>query len=209
MYCKKCGQEVADNAKFCPRCGAKMGAVEDFRAAAGEMANSAEQSLDSAINEMKGTFNGQDNVGASNRADGGYVVNEPQMLMDNRSLGIYILLSLVTCGIYSLYFTYKMAHDVNIACAGDDENTAGLVVYILLSIITCGIYCFYWQYKIGNRLAANAPRYGLHFQENGTTVLMWDIFGAVLCCVGPFIAMNILIKNTNAICRAYNRSIGL
>ena len=42
------------------------------------------------------------------------------------------------------------------------------------------------------------------FQENGTTVLMWDIFGIVLCFIGPFVAMHIVIKNTNALAVAYN-----
>ncbi len=208
MYCRKCGHEVKDNDRFCPNCGEKMSAVQDWKEAAEEMANSAEQSLGSAINEMKDSFNGRDNVGDSNRPGAGGVVNMPERLTEDRSLLIYFLLSLITCGIYSFYFVYKMAHDTNVACAGDDENTSGLVVYILLSLITCGFYSYYWQYKIGNRLAANAPKYGLHFQENGTTILMWDLFGMLLCCLGPWIAMHILIKNSNAICRAYNRSMG-
>jgi len=77
--------------------------------------------------------------------------------------------------------------------------------YILLSIVTCGLYSLYWEYKLGNRLATNAPRYGLTFQENGTTVLMWYLVGLVLCGIGPWVAMNILINNSNKICNAYNR----
>ena len=102
-----------------------------------------------------------------------------------------------------------MARDVNVACQGDGDNTGGLVAFILLSAVTCGIYAIYWYYKLGNRLAANAGRYGLSFQENGTTVLMWMLFGSLLCGIGSFIASNILIKNTNAICAAYNRANGL
>ena len=56
--------------------------------------------------------------------------------------------------------------------------------------ITCGIYAWYWYYKLGNRLANNAGRYGLGIQENGTTVLMWCIFGTLICGIGPFIAMH-------------------
>ena len=52
-----------------------------------------------------------------------------------------------------------MAHDVNIACDGDGENTSGLVAFVLLSLITCGIYAWFWYYNLGNRLAANGPRY--------------------------------------------------
>ena len=83
-----------------------------------------------------------------------------------------------------------------------------LIGWLLLSLVTCGFYAYYWYYKIGNRLQANAPRYGLVFQENGTTVLLWQIFGALLCGLGPIFAMNIVINNTNAMATAYNTRLG-
>ena len=129
------------------------------------------------------------------------------MVDNNRSLLKYILLSIVTCGIYSYFFIYQLAKDVNIICAGDGKETAGLVKFILLSIVTCGIYSFIWMYAIGNRLAENAPRYGLNFTENGTTILMWYLFGILLCGIGPYIAMHIIIKNTNALATAYNNGM--
>lgn len=129
------------------------------------------------------------------------------MVDNNRSLVKYILLSIVTCGIYSYFFIYQLAKDVNIICSGDGKETAGLLKFILLSIVTCGIYSWFWMYNIANRLAENAPRYGMSFTENGTTVLMWYIFGAVLCGIGPFIGMNIIIKNTNALATAYNNGM--
>ena len=87
---------------------------------------------------------------------------------------------------------------------GDNEETPGLLVFILLSIVTCGFYSYWWYYKIGNRMQANAPRYGLMFQENGTTILLWMIVGLLLCGLGPFVAMYIIIKNSNALAAAYN-----
>ena len=122
---------------------------------------------------------------------------------------MYIVLTIVTCGIYSFFFIYKLAEDVNTACNGDGEETAGLVKYMLLSIITCGIYSLIWLYKLGNRLSANSYRYGLSIQENGTTILMWYVLGSFLCGIGPLVAWHILIKNINAICSAYNRANGL
>ena len=103
------------------------------------------------------------------------------LVKQNRSLIAYICLSLITCGIYGFYFTYSIARDMNIMCAGDGKKTGGLIAYILLSIITFGIYNLWWQYQIGNRLQNNAPRYGLSFTENGTTVLLWDLVGIFLC----------------------------
>lgn len=238
MFCSKCGHEVSDNAKFCPSCGAPVGTAQKIREAASEAIDSAEKELGSAIDEVQGTLRGDDRAqsdnsgnAASNSAQnasgaavqsgsltqssapygsGSQSNGAPVMrLKDDRGILSYILLNIITCGIYGYYFIYKMARDVNVACDGDGENTAGLGMFLLLSIITCGFYAYYWYYKLGNRLCANAGRYGLTFQENGTTVLLWCVIGLLLCGIGPFIAMYILIKNTNLICGAYNRQNGL
>lgn len=126
------------------------------------------------------------------------------MIKENRSLIMYILLTIITCGLYSLYFIYKLAEDVNVICADDGKQTTGLLLYLLLTLVTCGLYTFYWMYSLGNRLCQNAPRYGLTFQENGTTVLLWQVFGSLLCGVGALVAWNIIIKNTNVLAREYN-----
>jgi len=128
------------------------------------------------------------------------------MIKTDRSLFVYILLNICTCGIYSWYFHYKLAQDMNTMCRGDGKETAGLIMFVLLSMVTCGIYSWYWYYALGNRINENGPRYGIHFSENGTSVLMWMIFGALICGIGPFIAWNIIIKNTNALAQAYNNS---
>ena len=127
---------------------------------------------------------------------------------EDRSLGMYILLSICTCGFYSYYFIYSMSLDANTLCTGDGKKTPGLVQFILLSVITCGFYAIYWEYCLGNRLAENAPRYGTQFQENGSSVLMWRIFGALLCGIGAFVAVHILIKNMNALAHLYNNGAG-
>lgn len=133
----------------------------------------------------------------------------PCRMKTDRSLVTYILLSIITCGIYGYYFLYAMARDANVICSADGKKTGGLVAFILLSWITCGLYAYYWYYSLGNRLAENAPRYGLSFQENGTTVLLWCLVGLLLCGLGPWIAMHILIKNMNSLCMAYNQKYGL
>lgn len=125
-------------------------------------------------------------------------------IKEDRNLVTYIILTIVTCGIYGFYFLYKMAEDTNIMCEGDGQRTSGVIKFIVLTYITCGIYGIYWYYAVGNRLAAAAPRYGLQFQENGTTILLWYIIGSFACGIGPFVAMYILIKNMNELAHAYN-----
>ena len=201
MFCANCGAQVPDGTKFCPSCGKPCSTGEKVKQEAEDVFNKSEQELGNAFEDVKQNFQGGTGSTPPPYSGG--------RLKEDRSLVTYILLSLVTCGIYGYYFIYKLAEEVNIACEGDGEQTSGLVAFILLSFITCGIYAYYWYYKLGNRLAANAVRYNLNFQENGTTVLMWCIFGAFLCGIGPFFAMHILIKNSNMICAAYNRSKGL
>lgn len=130
----------------------------------------------------------------------------PYFLKTDRSLLFYILLCIITCGFYHWYFIYSVARDMNIACAGDGRNTTHFLPWLLLNFITCGIYHWFWMYSLGNRLSYNAPRYGMNFQESGTTILLWMLCGVFLCGIGPFIALYILIKNINLICGAYNRT---
>ena len=126
-------------------------------------------------------------------------------LKTDRSLVLYILLGFLTCGIYQLYVFYTIMRDVNVACDGDGRHTPGLLEFILFGILTCGIYDLYWFYSVGNRLADNAPRYGLHFQENGTTLLLWMLIGSLLCFIGSYVGVYFLLNNVNAICNAYNQ----
>lgn len=198
MFCPKCGTRVDDSAVSCPNCGNRLrqDPQQNLERAASDAFRQSGDELKSAFNDVRSSLSGGPPSGFG------------QPLKTDRGLLSYIILSIITCGIYSYYFLYKLASDVNTACEGDGETTAGLLQLIVLSYLTCGIYAWIWYYKLGNRLANNAPRYGMAFQENGTTVLMWQIFGAILCGIGPFIAMNILIKNTNKICDAYNRTHG-
>lgn len=198
MFCKKCGAPIEEGKKFCDACGAPVNDLgQQVKDAANDAFQKAEDGVKSAFDEINRSVQGEP----------AYVPGAK--LKDDRSLVAYILLNIITCGIYGYYFLYKMASDVNVACAGDGKNTAGLAQFIILSILTCGIYAWFWYYNLGNRLAENAPRYGLSFSENGTTVLLWAVLGSLLFGVGPFVAMYFLIKNTNAICAAYNQYNGL
>ena len=66
-----------------------------------------------------------------------------------RSIPAAIILSIVTCGIYGLYWMYKLNNEIN-EMAEDTQSPEGLMV-ILLSIITCGIYGLYWNYQMGRK----------------------------------------------------------
>ena len=127
-------------------------------------------------------------------------------MIKKRGLVGLILFSIITLGIYGFYWIYKLAKDVNAICEGDGKKTGGLLKYILLGIITFGIYDLIWLYMLGDRLQDNGPKYNLTFKESGGTILLWYLLGSFII-VGPFIALHIIIKNTNALADEYNKKI--
>ena len=127
-------------------------------------------------------------------------------MIKKRGLLGYVLLSIITLGIYGFYWIYKIAQDVNAMCEGDGKKTGGLLKYFFLGLITFGIYDLMWLYMLGDRLQDNAGKYSITIKESGGTVLLWYILGSFII-VGPFIAMHIIIKNTNALADEYNKKL--
>ena len=201
MYCPRCGTENPDSAAFCGSCGAPLG---DRRASQMPPRQPGQNPPDPSLNYIMPEPQVPYGSGSAPVDPNAFVNGTRRPIQTDRNLLLYIVLSIVTCDIYAFYFIYKLAQDINIMCVDDGERTGGLAAYILLSIVTCGIYSYYWMYKIGNRHYNNAPNYGLHFDENGTTILLWCIIGFLLCGIGPFIAMYFIIRNTNAMAAAYN-----
>lgn len=68
----------------------------------------------------------------------------------SKNIGLCILFSIITCGIYGLYWLVCLANDVNLAAKRPGGTSGGVV--LLLTIVTCGIYGWYWLYKSGEAL---------------------------------------------------------
>ncbi len=71
-------------------------------------------------------------------------------MIKKKSIGLCILFSIITCGIYSLYWIYCLADDINKIDPEEAGTSAGMV--LLFTIITCGLYTLYWYYKVGTRI---------------------------------------------------------
>lgn len=125
-------------------------------------------------------------------------------MIQERSLLKYILLSLVTCGIYSIYFWYQFDRDVNTVCEGDGKQPMSYLAVVALSVVTCSVFLWYWYYKQAERLQGNAPRYGVKIQENGATVLLWFLVGGWFLGIGVLVGDYILMRNLNELARVYN-----
>lgn len=90
-----------------------------------------------------------------------------------RSLGTCILLTILTCGIYGIYWMYKMAEDFH--SLNSDMATGGTAV--LLSLVTCGIYGWFWIYKAGQTVDDIRVSKGLAPGNKSILCLILAVFG--------------------------------
>ena len=130
-------------------------------------------------------------------------------LKTDRSFLKYLVFTLLTCGLYSYYYIYYLSLDMNEVLEGDGRSRLGsLGEYVGYSLLTGGIYASCWIFSLANRMRISAPRYGVQIDDDGTSILLWNTVGVLLCGLGPLVAWYKIMKNANRLCEAYNRSAG-
>ena len=129
------------------------------------------------------------------------------LLKTDRSLVKFIIFSILTCGIYSIFFYTGIADDINRVASGRDgkKTTHYCLMTFVLAPITCGIYAFYWWHTISDRIGEEARARGIYTDFSATTFWLWQLVGAVLCGIGPFIYIHKLCKVMNDINNSYNQ----
>lgn len=80
-------------------------------------------------------------------------------MVKNRNIALCIILSLVTCGIYGLYWFVCLTDDTN--TISGEPGTSG-VVALVLTIVTCGIYGLYWHINAARKLMQHIRKMASH-----------------------------------------------
>lgn len=95
------------------------------------------------------------------------------MPIKNRNIAVCIILTLVTCGIYGLYWEYMMIQEID--SLTNNPNPQNPIVVILLSIVTCTIYLWIWLFNTGKRIDALNQNEGKPASNYGTLFLVLAI----------------------------------
>lgn len=98
------------------------------------------------------------------------------MSINKRNPVIAVLLSIITCGIYGLYWLACLANDVNTVSDSDPNDMCGWKV-IVFSLVTCGIYYFVWLYKAGEKIDMKAVADGRAADNKKVLYLVLGILG--------------------------------
>ncbi len=103
-----------------------------------------------------------------------------------------IVLSLVTCGFYNIYWNYRQFQALN-QLLGREEFK--FVPWLLLSLVSCGLYHIYYEYKMGSELHLWLKANGHESNQN------LPIMGLVLSCLGlTIIADAVYQHEINKLC---------
>lgn len=70
-------------------------------------------------------------------------------MIKRRSIAATIILTIITCGIYQIYWTAALQNET-LEITKEDGPSGGMV--ILLSLVTCGIYSLIWSFNLGDRI---------------------------------------------------------
>lgn len=76
-------------------------------------------------------------------------VNARELGITSRSIVTAILLTIVTCGIYGLYWFVVLTNEMNKLSGREQDMSGGMS--LLLSLVTGGIYTIFWAYKMGEK----------------------------------------------------------
>ena len=96
-------------------------------------------------------------------------------MIKRKSLATCIILSFVTCGIYTIYWFYSMTKDV--VSMNSREYTTEPTTAVLLNLVTCGIYGMYWNYKMGKALDEIKASRGIRPADQSIVYLILGVFG--------------------------------
>ncbi|MDO6995122.1 DUF4234 domain-containing protein [Brachyspira innocens] len=107
-----------------------------------------------------------------------------------RTIPIVLLLNIVTCGWYYIYWIYQTSSEIKHFTEREDLNPT---LEVILGIVTGGLYFKYWYYKYGKIVYKEMPlKVGMNNTEDKTMVLVLiDIAVAVIYFFNIF--FNVLI----------------
>ena len=95
--------------------------------------------------------------------------------MQQRSIPMYIILSIVTCGLFGLYWFIVLTDETN-EVPGQTQLASGPMA-LILTIITCNIYGWYWAYKMGEKVDMIKAQNGQSSSNSGILFIILQALG--------------------------------
>ncbi len=125
-------------------------------------------------------------------------------LANGRGLLMYILLGIITCGIYPIVIMSRIADEINITASRyDGRKTMPYFAMCAVAPLTLMILPLVWIHNLSNRIGNEARRRGYQSTMSATCFWLWNVLGSLII-VGPFIYWYKFFKAMNQINTSYN-----
>ena len=130
-------------------------------------------------------------------------------LQTNRSMWKLMFLSIVTLGIYSIFFFIPFSFDIDKVSPKDDHSkTMNFVFAYILSLFTFSIVLDFWHYEIAGRIEEALSNRNINYNFQTKDFWCWFVLGSLIL-VGPFVYFHRLCKAMNLLCEDYNQNLSV
>ena len=143
-FCPNCGNEVAENSNFCTKCGTNLGNSDNTKNGSTVIINN---------------YNTTNNSGIK---------------IPERNIVTNVIFTILTCGIYGIYWFICLTDDANIV--SEENDTSGGMAFVL-SLITCNIYGIYWAYRMGQKIHEAGQKRNIAVGDNAILYLILQFVG--------------------------------
>ena len=129
-FCTNCGVYAGNGNQYCDVCGNAVSADAVFCTNCGaQVKKKTAETVSSAANTVS---------------------DEKASLVQPRNIVTALILTVLTCGIYGIYWFIVLTDDLN-RLTGRETDLGGGVCF-LLNLVTCGIFGYIWAYKMGEKV---------------------------------------------------------
>ena len=114
------------------------------------------------------------NQGFNGNPENSYTGPVPPEFRIEKSVAACVILSIVTCGIYTFFWMWNVVKKIRMV-TGQTDDCVG--EYLLLMLVP--YYNVYWVYTRGKKLYENAAFRGVQISDNSTLYLVFNILGVL------------------------------
>jgi len=130
-------------------------------------------------------------------------------IASNHNVGAVIVLSLITFGIYTIFWHSRLSKDINtIASHHDGKRTWNGALVIIISLFTAafvyGIPTLIWHHLFTNRIGAELRRRRINYRIGARDFWIWCVLGAFIL-IGPIVYAYKICRAMNALIMDYNQ----
>ncbi len=126
-------------------------------------------------------------------------------IKSDRNYVVFLLLDIITCGVYGIIVMSQFSEEINsIASKYDKKDTMHYcLMNFVLAPLTSGIWRMVWYHQLSERIGDELARREIDYKFSPMDFWGWYFLGAFIL-VGPFVYFIKFFKAMNLLAEDYN-----